>query len=119
VDDLIKRAAEQLGEPKASVALTRAETARPYPHALHVKLHGCFRRDVPGTLWSKHQLTYHPFQQRVEEFAQWLPGQLQDKDLVFVGFWSDWAYLNQVLGERFSVLSSLFHSMNHGLLSHF
>jgi hypothetical protein len=102
VDDLIERAAEQLWEPKANVALTRAEAARPYPHALHVKLHGCFRRDVPSTLWSKHQLAYPPFQQRIEEFSQWLPGQLQDKDLVFVGFWSDWGYLNQVLGDIIS-----------------
>jgi hypothetical protein len=99
VDDLIERAAERMWEPKAHVALTRAETARPYPHALHVKLHGCFRRDVPGTLWSKHQLEYLPFQERIEEFSQWLPGALHDKDLVFVGFWSDWAYLNDVLGN--------------------
>jgi SIR2-like domain len=99
VDDLIECAAEQMWEPKAHVAVTRAETARPYPHALHVKLHGCFRRDVPGTLWSKEQLGYAPFQERIRDFSQWLPGVLQDKDLVFVGFWSDWSYLNEVLGS--------------------
>ena len=97
VDDLIERAAERMWEPKANVALSRAETARPYAHALHVKLHGCFRRDVPGTLWSKQQLEYSPFKERIEQFSEWLPGALQDKDIVFVGFWSDWAYLNDIL----------------------
>jgi hypothetical protein len=99
VDDLIECAAERIWEPKAHVALTRAETARQSPHALHVKLHGCFRRDIPSTLWSKQQLGYSPFQERVREFSEWLPGVLQDRDLVFVGFWSDWFYLNDVLGS--------------------
>ena len=39
----------------------------------------------------------NPFQTRMREFGEWLPGILIEKDLVFVGFWSDWAYLNQVL----------------------
>jgi hypothetical protein len=69
------------------------------PHAVHVKLHGCFRRYIPRLLWSKQQLGYSPFQERVREFSEWLPGVLQDRDLVFVGFWSDWFYLNGVLGS--------------------
>lgn len=98
VDDLIENAAELMGEPKANVALTRAEAARPYPHNPHVKLHGCFRRDIAQTLWSTQQLNAAPFQDRVREFTEWLPGVLLERDLVFVGFWSDWSYLNQVLG---------------------
>jgi hypothetical protein len=29
----------------------------------------------------------------------WLKGRLLGKDLVFVGFWSDWAHLNDILGS--------------------
>ncbi|KAA6459579.1 hypothetical protein DYQ86_15780 [Acidobacteria bacterium AB60] len=99
VDDLVEHAAETLGEPKASVALTRAEAARPLPHRPHVKLHGCFRRDIRQTLWTTRQLQTAPFEDRVREFTEWLPGVLLERDLVFVGFWSDWSYLNGVLSS--------------------
>jgi hypothetical protein len=97
VDDLTERASELLGEPKANIAIDRAEAARPWNHKPHVKLHGCFRRDIADTLWCSRQLQMNPFQTRIQEFREWLPGILLERDLVFVGFWSDWAYLNQVL----------------------
>jgi NAD-dependent SIR2 family protein deacetylase len=98
VDDLVEHAAELIGEPKANVAVTRAEVARSSLHKPHVKLHGCFRRDMTQTLWSTCQLNTAPFRDRIREFTEWLPGVLFERDLIFVGFWSDWSYLNQVLG---------------------
>lgn len=99
VDDLIEHAAESLGEPKANVAVSRAEVNTPSPHKPHVKLHGCFRRKKSETLWCTSQLDSSPFDERIREFTEWLPGTLQGRDLVFVGYWSDWAYLNKVIGN--------------------
>ena len=87
MDDLVEHAAETLGEPKASVALTRAEAARPLPHKPPVKLHECFRRDMRQTLWSSRQLQAAPFEDRLREFTEWLPGVLLERDSVFVGLW--------------------------------
>ena len=97
VDDLVEHAAEILGEPKSNVAVSRAEVNSPSPHQPHVKLHGCFRRDRTQTLWCTRQLATAPFADRVQEFTEWLPGVIHGRDLVFVGFWSDWSYLNKVI----------------------
>jgi hypothetical protein len=99
VDDLIEHAAETLGEPRGNVAVSRAEVNDPSPHNPHVKLHGCFRRNRNETLWCTSQLTSGPFDERIREFTDWLPGVLHGRDLVFVGFWSDWSYFNKVLGD--------------------
>lgn len=99
VDDLIEHAAESLGEPRANVAVSRAEVNARSPHNPHVKLHGCFRRNRTETLWCTSQLASAPFDERIREFTDWLPGALQGRDLVFVGYWSDWSYLNKVLGD--------------------
>jgi hypothetical protein len=97
VDDLTERSAELLGEAKANIAINRVEAVRPWSHKPHIKLHGCFRRDIADTLWCPRQLQTEPFQKRIREFREWLPGVLLERDLVFVGFWSDWAYLNNAL----------------------
>lgn len=99
MEDLIEHAAELMGEPKAHVALTRAEATRPLPHMPNVKLHGCFRRDPQQTLWSTRQLQVDPFHDRVKEFTEWLPSVLLERDLLSVGFRSDWSYLNDVLSS--------------------
>jgi len=97
VDFMIEVAAENLGEPLARIAVTREEAVTgSQPHKPHVKLHGCFRRNVRETLWCTEQITRPPFSDRIRDFSQWLPNMLLGKDLIFVGFWTDWAYLNNV-----------------------
>ena len=96
VDVLIELAASDLGERKPEVAIQLAEVARVRDHRPHMKLHGCISRNSAETLWCTDQLSDPPFSNRIDEFHGWLPGELMGRVLVFVGFWSDWAYLNDV-----------------------
>lgn len=97
VDCLIEVAAEALGEPVARIAVTREEAVTgTQPHKPHVKLHGCFRRNQQETLWCSEQLDRPPFETRIQGFTELLPNLLLGKDLIFLGFWTDWAYLNKV-----------------------
>jgi hypothetical protein len=97
VDVLVERAAEELQEPVPSVATSFAEAAQNGDHSPHIKLHGCIQRDLNATLWCGSQLNHPPFSVTLPEFAIQLPGQLIDKDLLVLGFWSDWSYLNHAL----------------------
>lgn len=99
VDVLLERAAEALNEPAPFAATSREEAVRPLDHNPHIKLHGCIQRDRSNTLWCPSQLQTDPFQTRLHEFAEWLPGQVSNKDLLIVGFWSDWSYLNHALAS--------------------
>lgn len=62
-----------------------------------IKLHGCGNRDPDNTLWTKRQLTCHEVASRTETLRNWLSVNLREKDLVVVGFWSDWPHLTNVL----------------------
>lgn len=61
------------------------------------KIHGCCRRDVDNTVWSKKQLIDTPLiQKRISEYTAWLNGRISGNDILIIGFWSDWAYLNDI-----------------------
>ncbi|SIS81193.1 SIR2-like domain-containing protein [Thalassospira xiamenensis M-5 = DSM 17429] len=62
-----------------------------------LKFHGCSYRDRPATVWTPSQLGDHIIQSRINKSTNWMNGHLREKDLLFVGFWSDWAYLNTIL----------------------
>lgn len=67
-----------------------------------VKFHGCLYRDQENTLWTKAQLMEAPIQTRVETCSEWMKLNLPGKDLVVVGFWTDWGYLDDVLAEAYA-----------------
>ncbi len=96
VDRLTEVAAEQLGEPQAYVAVDAAEANIPRAHSGHIKLHGCLHRDEANTLWCRTQLSSEPIKTRVAELQAWVSTHLKARDVVFLGFWSDWAYLNDI-----------------------
>jgi hypothetical protein len=98
VDVLIERAAERLGDPAVAVALDGVDAATPHTHPPFLKLHGCFRRRTE-TLWCREQIGREPWATRIQRSAQWLAGNLFQKDVVFIGYWSDWTYLNDVLAS--------------------
>jgi hypothetical protein len=54
-------------------------------------------REPDNTLWCKEQIDRDPLKTRVEEWRNWISVNLRGRDLIFVGFWSDWAYLSQAL----------------------
>ncbi|MFA3919130.1 hypothetical protein [Ruegeria hyattellae] len=61
-----------------------------------LKIHGCWS-DPPGTVWAASQVTTEPIKTRIEECGAWLTNRLLNRDIVIVGYWTDWDYLNEVL----------------------
>jgi len=96
VDTMIETAGNMLfGQVGAGVSRTRVAGLGPDVSPL-LKIHGCWS-DPPGTVWAAGQVAAEPIKTRIEECAAWLNNRLLDRDLVIVGYWTDWDYLNQVL----------------------
>lgn len=96
VDRLVEVAAEDLGEPQAYVALNGIEANTARQHRPHIKLHGCLQRDDVNTVWCKSQLEKDPIRERIAQLETWIRARQLGRDVVFLGFWSDWAYLNEI-----------------------
>ena len=98
IDELTEIAARELGESDFRSALNGQEASQGgQAHAPYLKVHGCVKRDMDNTLWCHEQLGGGTIATRVADSRAWLMGNLRQRDLVVVGFWSDWSYLNEVL----------------------
>ncbi len=97
VDILVERAVEGLGNTTFLSSVDGSSAAIPREHQPLLKIHGCYRRGPEHTLWCKEQLSEPEWRDRLEDSARWLSGRLAQRDVVFVGYWTDWAYLNEVL----------------------
>ena len=97
LDTLVEAGVEALGEFNWHSATTAAEAQLSQPLKPYVKLHGCCQREPTSTLWCTEQLEEPPWSDTLAAFSQWLRVQMTERDLVVVGFWSDWAYLNHAL----------------------
>jgi hypothetical protein len=64
-----------------------------------LKIHGCMVRAPYTTLWAVQQLDEPAVQERLTEWSNWIHLNLQGRDLLIVGFWSDWAYLNEAISR--------------------
>ena len=64
-----------------------------------LKFHGCAHRDRLSTVWAPSQLADQTIAARIAKSEVWLAANLRQKDLLVIGFWSDWDYLNQVIGS--------------------
>jgi hypothetical protein len=62
-----------------------------------LKIHGCRLVDWPNTIWAPSQLRIEPVLSRVASSVPWVSQRLLNRDLVIVGYWTDWDYLNQIL----------------------
>jgi NAD-dependent SIR2 family protein deacetylase len=102
VDALIEIAAEGLGADDFESSLSGSEASEYHVHRPLLKLHGCVRRDRRKTLWCPEQLATPAWSETIENSAQWLGGSLMERDLVFVGYWTDWDYLTEVLERAIS-----------------
>ncbi|MGD0973439.1 MAG: hypothetical protein ABR866_05085 [Candidatus Korobacteraceae bacterium] len=67
-----------------------------------VKFHGCMVRGRKETLWTEAQLAEVKISQRVKACSDWMKLKLPGKDLLIIGFWTDWGYLNDVLADSLS-----------------
>jgi hypothetical protein len=68
-----------------------------------LKFHGCLQRLRDETLWTQGQLAEAAIQQRVQNCTAWMMVNLSAKDLLIVGFWTDWGYLNDVLANAIAM----------------
>jgi hypothetical protein len=97
-DTLIERWCES-GKVSLRGALDGAEaTAFVGEQSALLKFHGCMTRGKrEDTLWTHGQLAKDTVQQRVSSCRAWMDLNLPGKDLLVIGFWTDWGYLNDVL----------------------
>src|SRR6266446_5554732 len=103
LDVFIEEAAERLGEPDFQAAVEGEEMTRVHAHHPLLKVHGCMNRNRDHSLWCHDQVQgarKNPaIEGQLSRWKTWLKGRLLGKDLLFVGFWSDWAHLNDILGN--------------------
>jgi hypothetical protein len=62
-----------------------------------LKIHGCWSSDKDNTVWARGQLAVEPVASRIESNREWLLTRLLDRDLMIIGYFTDWDYLNEVL----------------------
>lgn len=69
-----------------------------------LKFHGCSHIDRGATVWALSQLHDPVVANRINKNKIWMAANLRQKDLLVVGFWSDWDYLNAIIGSTISGL---------------
>jgi len=106
-DFLIERCAWDYGsEFRASLDGDQA-IIQSTKHSPLLKFHGCQNLDPEETVWTKSQLTTPTLAARLDKSRVWMAANLREKDLLVVGFWTDWAYLNDVIGKALSGVTPL------------
>lgn len=96
-DELVESAARRIGEGDFRAALDGGEANQKRIHEPYLKIYGCCVRDVENTVWCVEQTTANPLAERLGKSTAFLSGRLLNRDLLVVGFWSDWSYLNAIL----------------------
>lgn len=104
VDVLFEQASRGLGESDFHALVTSLDVARASDHAPLIKVHGCMARDRATTLWCRDQLSRPEIQSRQAALMTQLTSLLTGKDLAIIGFWTDWAYLNELFQSTISSL---------------
>jgi hypothetical protein len=97
MDTCIESAATDLGEPDFYPLVCENDLNLSQSHSPLLKIHGCATRSRHESLWCKQQLEREPLKSRLPKLVSWMQHYLPNRDLLVIGFWSDWAYLNEVL----------------------
>lgn len=97
-DNRIETAARNLGEQDFVANLDISEP-EPIAHSRLLKIHGCADRDRNATFWCQQQRTDSPIRERLDSAVHNLPGILLNKDLVLVGYWTDWVHMYSAICE--------------------
>lgn len=106
-DQLIERCAwgygaDFRGSLNGDEATTCAQSQAPF-----LKFHGCSQRDRGSTVWARSQLDDPIISERISNNKVWMAANLRQKDLLVVGFWSDWDYLNQIISDALQGIDPL------------
>ena len=64
-----------------------------------LKIHGCRQSNMATTVWSVLQFGDPAITARLEGNADWLRHRLANRDLLIVGYSTDWDYLNEALNR--------------------
>ncbi len=70
-----------------------------------LKIHGCWTIDRPNTVWTQSQIAAEPVKSRIDHSAEWLTQQLLNRDLLIIGYSTDWTYLNAVLEKALGAVN--------------
>jgi hypothetical protein len=70
-----------------------------------LKVHGCRVIDPANMVWARGQLIADPVADRIARSTQCLNVHLLNRDLLIVGYWTDWDYLNDVLAATLGVVA--------------
>jgi hypothetical protein len=101
-DILVERCGWNWGS-QFPTALDGAEATATQGQSPYLKFHGCGFKDQQRTVWAASQFDTDPeLAARKVSCGNWIQINLQEKDLLFVGFWSDWSYLNCAISLSFS-----------------
>lgn len=106
-DKLIERCAWNYGADFVGSLDGDEATVANYKQAPLLKFHGCGHRDRSSTVWAGSQLEDLNIASRIEKSKVWMAANLRQKDLLVVGFWSDWDYLNQIVDGAIKSLDPL------------
>jgi hypothetical protein len=106
-DKLIERRAWDYGADFQASLDGDEATASAHKQAPFLKFHGCAHRDRGSTVWAPSQLHDPVIADRIEKSRIWMAANLRQKDLLVVGFWSDWSYLNQIFAGALAGLNPL------------
>lgn len=98
-DNLIERHAWTCGADLQPSLNGDGATERAPFHSPLLKFHGCRTCDPNSTVWTKKQLADGVIAGRIESSRVWMEANLKHKDFLVIGFWSDWSYLNEILGK--------------------
>lgn len=99
VDYLVEHAAMKLGKSPFRGVVTQSHFSRQPDYSPFLKVHGCFHHEKQHTVWCKHQLQMQPIKGRIDRFQNWIKLNLPGKDLLIIGYWTDWPHLNDTLNK--------------------
>lgn len=105
VDILIETAGQMLRGHVAACIDGHEAAAQPPDTAPLLKIHGCRLRDRPNMVWAAGQIGVPPVSQRIANSATWLNAHLLDRDLLIVGYSTDWDYLNAIFGATLGAVA--------------
>lgn len=105
VDTLIETAGHHLlGQVFVGID-GHAAAAAPISVSPLLKIHGCWTIDRPNTVWTQSQIATEPVKSRIDHSAEWLAQQLLNRDLLIIGYSTDWTYLNTVLEKALGAVN--------------
>jgi hypothetical protein len=104
LDVLFEKAAVELGEPDFRAIVDEVDLPTATDHGSLLKVHGCECRSRGLTIWCREQLETTPIRERLQAFTTWLAANLRGKDLLVIGFWTDWAYLGELFAANLTAV---------------